>query len=105
MRYFNDERLTSAGVQQSLGEYVESFESDEAQLRADLFRAGDRLFAYVSFAPGYDATTVSVPWLSCLRQRARDLGTGEDLQVVYSGSATLSGSSRLRAAIEVESVA
>jgi hypothetical protein len=84
MRFYRDAKMEHAKTQQLFGEYIESFESETRQVHADLFRAGELIYAYIRFEDGLDGSNVTDRWISYLRRRAEELGYGERLQVIYT---------------------
>ena len=81
-----DARLLAeiAEVGPMYGEYLGTFRSQHGQVRADLFRRGDRLEAHVSFPTGLNAGSVADRYLSHLADYVRQHGFGERLQLIYS---------------------
>lgn len=66
------------------GDYLETFVSEHGQVRADIFRRGDRLEAHVSFSTGIDARTVTDRYVSELAKYASEHGYGDRLRMILS---------------------
>ncbi len=66
------------------GDYVATFFSEHGEVRADLFRSGDRLEAHVSFPTGLDAGRVRDRYLSDLSDYAREHEFEGRLHLIYS---------------------
>src|SRR5689334_3276597 len=96
MSVYHDTRLDHSETGQLYGHYVDTFESDGRQVRADLFQADDALVAYVRFENGLDITDVTDRWASCLNQIATERGYEGRLRIVYTNVATYPGNMRLR---------
>lgn len=98
MRFFEDPNLRPGTATHLFGEYRSSFESDNQEVRADLFERGGQLLAYVSFAAGLDAESVTDSWLRHLHRKADDLGFSGKLRLIYDSAAVFTGNKRLKVA-------
>jgi hypothetical protein len=86
MAFRNDKRMTSHAPP-TLGQYVVTFDSANEQVRADLFKRGDRVTAYVSFPSGLSASQATDSYYDELVNYAREEGFRDAFRVVYaSGS-------------------
>jgi hypothetical protein len=83
MRFQTDSRMTG-GVGGWFGEYLITGISRSGQVRADLFRKRGVVIAHVSFPTGLDAGTYTDPYVSELRNYAREHGFADQFEVVYS---------------------
>ncbi len=66
------------------GQYHSTFHSKTGQVTAHLFERNGWLVAHVSFAPGYDAATVTDPYWSGLTRYAKQHGFAGKLQTLLS---------------------
>jgi hypothetical protein len=84
MSFHKDERY-GADVGIDFGEYLTTFVSEpHGQVRADVFRQGKRVAAYVSFPTGIDATRVTEPYVSALWDYARKEGVADYFHLIMS---------------------
>ena len=80
-----DEQFAS-DVGSFFGEYVGTFTSANAQVRADIFKEEKTLVAHVSFAAGFTSGSVTDPYLGELKRFAAEKGFAEHLRLVFSGA-------------------
>jgi hypothetical protein len=66
------------------GEYDSTFTSDTGQIRAELFRRGGTMIAYVSFAPGWNAQNATDKYLAQLQRHADDAGFPGKLRITFA---------------------
>jgi hypothetical protein len=71
-------------VQEFYGRYHSTFRSASGQVTAHLFERDGWLIAHVSFAPGYDAATVTDPFWSELNHYAKVEGFEGKLRTLLS---------------------
>jgi hypothetical protein len=83
MPFQTDTRL-AVEVGRIFGDYLGTFFSERREVRADLFRQGDRLEAHVSFPTGLDAARVNDRYLSELSEYARQHEFEGRLHLIYS---------------------
>lgn len=83
MPFQTDEDL-ARDVRKTFGEYITTFTSKGGQVRADLFRSGRVVLAYVSFPTGLDASSVTDPYVSELWTYARAQGIADNFKVILS---------------------
>jgi hypothetical protein len=82
---FQREEKYAAEVGSVFGEYLTTFVSEpRGQVRADVFRQGKRVAAYVSFPTGIDASDVTEPYVRALREYARKEGVADHFQLIMS---------------------
>lgn len=81
---FQREQQVADDVVKMFGEYLTTFISKEGQVRADLFRRGRVVEAYVSFPSGMDATNVTDPYYGELWAYAREQGFADHFKVIYT---------------------
>jgi hypothetical protein len=80
---FQVDQRVAADAGTLFGEYLTTFTSSGGQVRADLFRRGKVLVAYVTFPTGFDAGSVTDPYVSELRDYAREQGYPDQLRIIY----------------------
>jgi hypothetical protein len=83
MGFQTDSRITGE-VGGRFGEYMITFVSRRGQVRADLFRKRGAVIAHVWFPTGLDAGSYTDPYVSELRNYAREHGFADQFKVVYS---------------------
>ena len=83
MPFQTDEKL-DRDVGKAFGEYITTFTSRGGQVRADLFRSGRVVVAHVSFPTGLDASNVTDPYVSELKNYAREHGIADNFKVILS---------------------
>ncbi len=84
MPFQKDEKY-AAEVGSVFGEYLTTFVSEpRGQVRADVFRKGKRVEAYVSFPTGIDASGVTEPYVSALWAYARNEGIADQFRLIMS---------------------
>ncbi|MGH7140433.1 MAG: hypothetical protein ACREHD_32260 [Pirellulales bacterium] len=66
------------------GQYHSTFRSENGQVIAHLFERGGWLVAHVSFAPGWDAATVTDRYWSELKRYERDQGFEGKLDTILA---------------------
>jgi hypothetical protein len=66
------------------GEYLTTYYSDHAQVRADMFRRGETVTAYVTYPAG--RKNVTDKYWSDLREYAASHGITESFRIVLSSS-------------------
>jgi hypothetical protein len=82
---FQNDATLEAEVGHFFGDYQGTFFSEpHGQVRADLFRLGDRLEAHVSFPTGLDADGVTDRYMSDLSAYARQKGFEGRLHLILS---------------------
>ncbi len=81
---FQRDAAFAAEVKDFFGHYIGTFESEQRQVRADMFTNGDLLVAHVSFPTGLSATRVTDNYLGELKTIATKQGLAEKLKIVYS---------------------
>jgi hypothetical protein len=81
---FQHDAAFAAEVKDFFGHYIGTFESDQRQIRADMFRNGELLEAHVSFPTGLSATRVTEQYLGELKAIAAEQGLPEKLRIIYS---------------------
>jgi hypothetical protein len=83
MRFETDSRMVQSNGRE-FGEYMLTFISERGQVRADFFRRGKIVTAYVSFPTGLDATTAADSYITELWGYAREHGFPDQFKVVLS---------------------
>jgi hypothetical protein len=83
MPFQTDDTLETE-VRKAFGEYITTFTSKGGQVRADLFRTGRVVMAYVSFPTGLDAISVTDPYVSELWNYAREQGIADNFKLILS---------------------
>ena len=83
MPFLNDTQFARA-VKDSYGEYVETFESDRHQVRADVFKQGGWLVAHVSFPTGLDINRAEDNYLNELHSYADKKGFAGKFRLIFS---------------------
>jgi hypothetical protein len=82
---FKKDQKYAVEVESVFGEYLTTFVSEpRGQVRADVFRQGKRVAAYVSFPTGLDASVVNEPYVSALWEYARKEGVADRFQLIMS---------------------
>lgn len=82
---FNKDERYAAEVGKVYGEYLVTYTSPSARVRAYLFRkANGRVEAHVSFAGGVFASEVPDPYVTDLWNYAREQGYADRFQLVMS---------------------
>ncbi len=74
----------AAAVKNNYGEYAGTFQSENSQVRADMFKQGEWLVAHVSFPTGLDLSSVSDRYLADLNSYADQKGFSGKLRMVFS---------------------
>jgi hypothetical protein len=85
MTRFHNNTEMAAAVGDRHGVYLASFESENAQVTAELFRQGDSLVAFVTFREDLVRSEVSDDYVTPLFQKAAELGFDRRLRIVYAG--------------------
>ncbi len=83
MPFLTDTKFARA-VRDSYGRYVETFESDHHQVRADVFQQGEWLVAHVSFPTGLDIGRVEDKYLAELHSFADKKGFSGKFRLVFA---------------------
>jgi hypothetical protein len=81
---FQTDTTLAAEAGRFFGDYQGTFFSENGEVRADLFRLGDRLEAHVSFPTGLDAGRVTDRYVSDLSAYAREKGFEGRLHLIFS---------------------
>lgn len=81
---FQHDAAFAAEVKTFFGNYIGTFESEQRQVRADMFMSGGLLVAHISFPSGLSATRVTDNYLGELKTIAAKQGLSEKLRLVYS---------------------
>lgn len=81
---FQHDAAFAAEVKTYFGDYIGTFESDQRQVRADVFRNGELLEAHVSFPTGLSAERVTDRYMSELKAIAIKCGLYEKFRIIYS---------------------
>jgi hypothetical protein len=81
---FQTDTTLATDVGRLFGDYLGTLLSEHGQVRADLFRRGDRLDAHVSFPTGLDSLAVTDRYVSDLHSYAREHGFEGRLRLIYS---------------------
>jgi hypothetical protein len=82
---FKKDEIYAAELRGVFGEYLTTFVSEPSgQVRADVFRRGTRVAAYVSFPTGIDASETTEPYVSALREFALREGVADHFKLIYS---------------------
>ena len=81
---FQRDAAFAAEVKDFFGNYIGTFESEQRQIRADMFKNGDLLEAHISFPTGLSAGKVTDRYLGDLRAIAKEHGLPERLRIIYS---------------------
>jgi hypothetical protein len=81
---FKKDMKYAAEIGKAFGEYLITYQSEHGQVRADLFRPGKRVLAYVSFPTGLSASHVTDRYYSELWAYAREHGFAEDFEILLS---------------------
>lgn len=81
---FKKEPSYAAEAGKVFGEYLITYRSERGQVRADLFRSGNRVAAHVSFPTGVFASGVTDPYYSELWRYAREQGFADHFQIIMS---------------------
>lgn len=71
-------------VGETFGKYCSTFRSATGQVQAQLFEVGSFLVAHVSFAPGFDGSTVTDAYVGELHRYAEEQGYGKNLRLIMS---------------------
>jgi hypothetical protein len=66
------------------GEYDSTFTSDTGQVRAELFRRGGSMIAYVSFASGWNVQNITDKYLAQLERHAAEAGFPGKLRITFA---------------------
>jgi hypothetical protein len=66
------------------GQYLTTFDSANLQVRADFFRNGKQLTAYVSFPTGLNAGQAFHQFYDQIHHYAESIGYSEPFRVVYT---------------------
>jgi hypothetical protein len=75
----------AAEVGNVFGEYLTTFTSvPQGQVRADIFRRGNRIEAHVSFPTGFIASGVTEPYVGALWEYARQEGFADRFGLILS---------------------
>jgi hypothetical protein len=74
----------AAEIGKAYGEYLFTYTSSNDQVRAYLFRRGDRVEAHVSFPRGTFASGVTDPYVTELWDIARKQGFADRFQLIMS---------------------
>lgn len=82
MAFQTDQQLAE-GAAKEFGSYLTTFVSERGHVRADFFRRGKGVTAYVSFPTGLDAGSAGDPYYSNLWNYAREQGFPDQFRVVY----------------------
>jgi hypothetical protein len=85
MPFERDEKY-AAEVGPYWGEYLTTYTSGSGQIRAYLFRQGDRVTAHVAFPRGVFASSVTEPYVTDLWQYAREQGFADKFEMILSES-------------------
>jgi hypothetical protein len=84
MPFQRDEKYATE-VGKAFGEYMATFVSEPSgQARADIFRTGRLVNAYVSFPTGIDASEASEPYVTALWDFARKEGFADRFRLIMS---------------------
>jgi hypothetical protein len=83
MPFQRDERY-AAEIGRIFGDYLTTYASEGGQVRAYLFRKGDRVDAHVSFRRGLFARDVTDPYVTDLWQYAREHEFADQFQLILS---------------------
>lgn len=83
MPFLIDTKFAHA-VKNSYGDYVETFQSEHRQVRADVFKQGDWLVAHVSFPTGLDIDGVEDKYLTELHSYANGKGFSGRFRLIFS---------------------
>lgn len=71
-------------VGDTYGNYDSTFTSETGQVRAELFRRGGSLVAYISFADGRSIQEITDNYIAALERHAAELGFPGKLRLMYS---------------------
>ncbi len=81
---FQQDQTIAEEFQGFYGKYHSTFRSENEQVIAHVFEREGWLVAYVSFAPGVDATTVTDRYWSELHRYAKEHGFEGKLKTILS---------------------
>lgn len=81
---FAQDQAFAEDVRAFYGQYRSTFRSESGQVIAQLFERDGWLIAHVSFAPGYEAATVTDAYIGELNRYAKENGFGGKLKVLLS---------------------
>ena len=87
MLFQTDPRIDKE-TERRFGEYLITFYGETNQVRADLFRRGGEVKAYVSFSPGLYGGNATDHYYGELWDYAREHGFADQFKVVYTHSRT-----------------
>jgi hypothetical protein len=80
---FKQDAKYAAEVGGVFGEYLTTFISEpHGQVRADIFRKGQRVEAYVSFPTGILASGATEPYVNALWDYARSQGFADQFRLI-----------------------
>lgn len=84
MPFLQDDQLAHE-LRAAFGDYLTSFISEpKGEVRADLFRSGRYVMAYVSFPTGAAASNVMDTYIEELRTYAREQAPPEQFRMIYT---------------------
>lgn len=79
-----DDPVMRADLNRNFGQYLGTFDSANCQVRADLFKRGAHVYAYISFGQGFSMDNITDSWVGSLVDTAERLGVEKtDLSIVY----------------------
>jgi hypothetical protein len=81
---FETDTKFAANVGPMFGDYFGTFISEHGQVRADLFRCGERLVAYLSFPTGLGADAVTDRYVSDLYSYAQEHGFEDRIRLILT---------------------
>jgi len=81
---FQKDQVFADEVKGFYGNYHSTFRSANEQVTAHLFERNGWLIAHVSFAPGFDAASVTDPYWSELNRYAKEQGFEGKLKALVS---------------------
>jgi hypothetical protein len=83
MPFQNDEKY-AAEIGSAYGDYLITYTSKSGQVRAYLFRKGNRVEAHVSLPAGFFASGVTDPYVTELWDYARQNKIADHFQIIMS---------------------
>jgi hypothetical protein len=81
---FNKDLKYAAEIGSAYGAYLTTYTSKSGQVRAYLFRKGNRVEAHVSFSTGFFASGVTDPYVTELWDYAREQGFADGFHLIMS---------------------
>ena len=81
---FQQDQTLADELNRYYGKYYSTFRSENEQVIAHLFERDGWLVAHISFAPGFDAATVTDPYWSELQRYAKEQGFEGKLKTLLS---------------------